>query len=345
MGTMESVYQDEPVIAEEQLTPEDQLRLQWRQQPGFIPFIRQKNVIDQNAAAISYAGRAGLIGWLTPFMFALQGLVLISGFASLLNWQLTRHTGRIQEQIAAFEENAQSELRRQEIFIAATQAEITRISNSQHAVFNLRMSARPLSREEALRELNSSLAESQRSEEQYKQSAAEQESKLKARQSALAIANSGTPLVFSLALMLAGVLVGRGVPRDFARSRQVRRSKDLYLYFATAEGLWPNLVLILFLHIALSRSAYGLSETFARVGPLFWIVFFAGFYFLLLRYFVAVARAMYQALEIRPASNDWSPENRMLLRVHNSFFLVFAGFEAGFLALCYGFYLAQWHLG
>jgi len=30
---MESVYQDEPVIAEQQLTPEDQLRLQWQQQP------------------------------------------------------------------------------------------------------------------------------------------------------------------------------------------------------------------------------------------------------------------------------------------------------------------------
>jgi hypothetical protein len=342
---MESVYQDEQVFAEEQLTPEEQLRLQWRQQPGFIPFIRQKNVIDQNAGLVSHAGRAGLIGWIPPLKFALQGLALISLVASLVNWQLTRHAGTMEDQIVALQENAQSEIRRQEIFIAATEAEITRIGNSAHSIFNLRMSPAPLSREEALRQLNSSLAESQRSEEQYKANVAAQERRLRARQCAFVLANSGTPLIFSLALALAAALVGRGVQKDYARARQARRSKDFYLYFATAEGLWPNLVLLVFLHLALSRSAYGVSDTFARVGPLFWVVFCAGFYFLLLRYFVAVARDMYQALEIRPSSSDWSPENRVLLRVHNSFLAAFAGLEAGFLALCYGVYLAQRSLG
>jgi len=338
---MESVYQDEIVVAEQQLTPEDQLRLQWREQPGFIPFIRQKNVIDQNAELAPYAGRAGLIGWIPPLAFAFQGLVLISLVASLLNWQLTRHAGRMQEQIVALHENVQVEIKRQEGIIAATQAEITRISNSPHSIFNLRMSRAPLSREEALRQLNSSLAESQRSEEQYKDSVTAQESKLRARQSALAVANSGTPLIFSLALVLAAGLVGRGVPRDFARARQGRRSKEFYLYFATAEGLWPNLVLLVFLHIALSRSAYGLSQTFESAGPLFWVVFFAGFYFLLLRYFIAVARDMCQALEIRPSSGDWSLNNRMLLRVHHSFFVVFAAMEAAFLGLCCAIDLGQ----
>ncbi|HEY6972052.1 MAG TPA: hypothetical protein VJA94_22765, partial [Candidatus Angelobacter sp.] len=63
----------------------------------------------------------------------------------------------------------------------------------------------------------------------------------------------------------------------------------------------------------------------------------------LLRYFVAVTRDMYKALEIRPSSSEWSPENRMLRRVHNSFLVAFAGLEAGFLGLCYAFYLAQRH--
>jgi hypothetical protein len=31
----------------------------------------------------------------------------------------------------------------------------------------------------------------------------------------------------------------------------------------------------------------------------------------------------------------------MLLRIHNSFFVVFAGMEAAFLVLCYGVYLLQ----
>jgi hypothetical protein len=46
---MESVFQDDVVVSEVQLTPHDQIRLQWQQQPGFTVFLRQKNVIDQNA--------------------------------------------------------------------------------------------------------------------------------------------------------------------------------------------------------------------------------------------------------------------------------------------------------
>jgi hypothetical protein len=338
---MESVYQDEAVVAEPQLTPQDQLRLQWQQQPGFIPFVRQKNVIDQNAELLPYAGTSALPGWIPPLAFALQGLVLLSMVISLVNWQLTRHAGALEEQITALQTNAQAEIKRQEGIIAATQAEIARISNSPHSTFNLRMSAIPLNREQALGELNASLRESQRSEEQYKESVAAQEHKLRARQSALAIANSGTPLIFSLALVLAAGLVGKGAQRDFSRSRQARRIKDFYLYFATAEGLWPNLVLLVFLHVALSRSAYGLSGTFQSVGPLFWLVFCAGVYFLLLRYFVVVARDMYHALQLRQPAGEWSTENRMLLHVHNSFFVVFAGMEAAFLALCYGLYLLR----
>lgn len=338
---MESVYQDEVVVAETQLTPQDQLRLQWQQQPGFIPFVRQKNVIDQNAELVPYVGTAALHGWIPPLTFALQGLVLLSVLASLVNWQLTRHAGALEEQITALQTNAHAEIKRQEGIIAATEAEITRISNSPHTSFNLRMSAAPLNRDQALRELNASLAESQRWEEQYKQSAAAQEHKLHARQSALAIANSGTPLIFSLALVLAAALIGKGAQKDFSRARQARRIKDFYLYFAAAEGLWPNLVLLVFLHAALSRSAYGLSSTFQSVGPLFWVVFCAGFYFLLLRYFVVVARDLYHAMQLRQPAVEWSPENRMLLRVHNSFFAVFAGMEAAFLVLCYGVYLLQ----
>jgi hypothetical protein len=340
--TMESVYQDEAVYSEpQQLTPEEQLRLQWRQQPGFIAFIRQKNVIDQNVELVPHAGTAGLIGWIPPLAFALQGLVLISFIATVVNWQLTRHAGKMEEQIVALQAGAQAEINRQEIIIAATQAEIARISSSPHSVFKLHISPAPLSREEALRQLNNALADSERSEDQYKQSVAAQEHRLRARQSALAIANSGTPAIFSLALVLAAGLVGKGVQKDFLRIRQGRRAKDFYLYFATAEGLWANLVLLTLLHVVFSRSAYGLSDTFDRVGPLFWVVFCAAFYFLLLRLFAAIARDVYRALEIRIPDGEWSVENRMLLRIHNSFFLVFAAVEAGFLALCYALYLAQ----
>ncbi len=97
----------------------------------------------------------------------------------------------------------------------------------------------------------------------------------------------------------------------------------------------------MFLHIALSRNAYGFNELFASVGPLFWVVFSIGFYFLLLRYFVMVARDLYRAMQVRGPANEWGFNNRVLFRIHNSFVLVFVGLEAIFLALCYAFYITQ----
>ncbi len=98
---MESVYQDAAEVSEVELTPQDQLRLQWQQQPGVIALLRQKNVIDQNAELLPYAAVAGLPGWISPGMFALQGLVLIAFIAAGLNWLMTRHSGKLEEEIIA----------------------------------------------------------------------------------------------------------------------------------------------------------------------------------------------------------------------------------------------------
>ncbi|HEX4606058.1 MAG TPA: hypothetical protein VH724_18805, partial [Candidatus Angelobacter sp.] len=303
-STMESVYQDAEVVSEAQLTPQDQLRTQWRQQPGPIPFVRQKNVIDQNAELVPFAAAAGLPGWITPGLFALQGLVLIAAILSALNWQMTRHSGRLEDEIATLQANVQTEVKRQEEIIAATQAEIKRISTSAKDSFKVRFSAAPLGRAEALALLNDSLQATQKSEDQYKQKMAAEEHELRARQSALAVANSGSPLIFSLALLMAAGLFSQGAQKDFSRNRHARRLADFYLYFATTEGVWPNLVLLAFLHVALSGNAYGLSGLFLSVGPLFWVVFWLGFYFLLLRYFVMVARELYRAMQVRLPANE-----------------------------------------
>ena len=263
-------------------------------------------------------------------LFALQGLVLIAAVLSLTNWQITRHAGTLEDEIVALQANAQVEIKRQQEIISATEAEISRISSSAKASFKLHLSAAPLTREQALQVLNSSLQESHRSEDQYKERISAQEQELRARQSALAVANSGTPLIFSLALVLAAGLFASGAQRDFSRTKLGRRFKDYYLYFATTEGLWPTLVLLAFLHIALSRSACGLNGVFASVGPLFWAVFLLGFYFLLLRYFVMVSRKIYKVAPLRPPANDWGFDNRILLRINTSFLLVFAAMETVF---------------
>ena len=340
---MESVYQGEAEVSEVQLTPQEQLRLQWQQQPGAIPLLRQKNVIDQNAELVPFAAVAGLRGWISPGMFALQGLVLIAFIAAGLNWLTTRHSGKLEEEITALHASSQAEIKRQEQIISATQAEIRRISASHNSSFNLHMSASPLSREQALAALNNSLEESRSSEEQYKGNIAAQERKLRARQSAMAIVNSGSPFIFSLALFLAAGVFSQGAQREFPRNRHARNLADYYLYFMTAQGLWPNLVLLGFLFVAFSGSDYGLSELFSSVGPLFWVVFWIGFYGLLLHFFVMTARGLYRAMQAHSPVREWSFDNRLLISIHNSFFMVFAGLEAVFLVLCYAFYFLQSH--
>jgi hypothetical protein len=343
---LEEVYQ--PVAPEETLAPEpeestplDQLRLQWDQQPGAIPLLKQKNVIDSHPELLPYAGIASLKGWLWPYAFAFQGLIIAAMLASLLNWYITHDSGRLHEEIARLQASRQEEIKRQQGVMDATEAEINRISRSPRETFNLRMANRVITRDEALGELNATLADTRKSADEYKKQMALRERELRARQNALAVARSGAPLVFSLALLLAAGGVRRSVQRDYSRNRLARNSGDFFLYFATSEGLLLNLVFIALAHFALSGGEYGLAGVFESVGPLFWALFWIGFYALVLRYFVGIARGMNKALQLRLPASEWSPENGMLLRIHNNFLTVFAVLEGTFLAACYLFYHAD----
>ncbi len=338
---MEPLHQDETIAPELEASPIDQLKQQWNQQPGAIPFLKQKNTIDQNVELLPYAGVAAIQGWIPPRLFALQGLVLVAVVLSFLNWYMTRDAGKLHDNIVAMQATVQAEVKRQEDIIDATQAEIKRISSSPKTTFNLHLSQTPLTREEALQELNSSLDESRKSEQQYKDRMAVREKDLRAKQRAQAIADSGAPIVFSLALVLAAGLFGRFAQQSYARSRQVRHAGDYYLYCATTEGLFPNLVLLGFLHVALSGDTYGLGGLFGSVGPLFWVVFWISFYFLLLRYFVMVSRGVYKAMQIRPPGKEWGLENQVLVLIHNSFLVTFVVLELAYLGLCYVLYLVQ----
>jgi hypothetical protein len=331
--------QNEEVFEPRELGPAEQLQQQWKQQPGFIAFVRQKNVIDQNAELLAYTGSIYLPGWASPWAFAIQGLVVIAVLLSLFNWLETRHRGKLEDEIAAVEASVGSEAARQQGIIDASRLEGNRIMrSSKPSVWR----GLAVSRDEALQQVRSTEEDARRSLEQFKEQAATREHDLRALQQGQAIANSGTPVIFSLALVLAAGLVASGVQRDFPRNN-VRAAGDDYLYLATAYGFWPNLVLLIFLHYALSGAAYGVTGIARLAGPLFWIVFWLGFYFLLVRYFVVVARDMYKALQIRQLSEDWSLENRMLLRIHNSFWVAFGVMEAAFLSVTYLFYVATRH--
>lgn len=339
---LENVYQDESAIAEpEELSPVDQLRLQWTQQPGPIPLIKQKNVIERCPELLSYVGMASLKGWSWPYSFAFQGLVIAAIAASLLNWFIIRDRGPLHDQIVQLQASTQAEIQRQQGIADATDAEISRISHSRRETFTLHMSPTPLTREEALAQLNASLADSRSSLEQYKQRMNKQERDLRAAEAALALARSGAPLMFCLALLLCAGGVRRSLQNDYSRNRLARNSGDFFLYFATSEGLLLNLVLLVLAHFALSGGNYGLSDFFESLGPLFRIIFWIGFYALVLRYFIGIARGMYKAMQLRVPPKEWSSSNRILLRIHNNFLPVFAVLELTFLAACYLLYHAD----
>lgn len=337
---LETELQNEQVFAEQpELTPVDQLRQQWIQQPGFTPLIKQKNVIDQNAALLPYAGITSLPGWNWPWVFAFKGLVIAAIIFSGFNWLATRHSGKLEDDIARLQQNLQTETDRQQGIMDATDAEIQRISDSPKNTFTLHMANHPLGREEALAELNASLDDTRASLQQYRERAALRERDLRAREGVLAIAESGTPLVFGLGLVLAAGSVRRGVQRSYSRNRHARNSGDLYLYFATGEGMALNLVFLAFLHFGLSSSAWGLSSFSQTVGPVFWVVYWAGFYLLLLWYFSAIASDLYAALQLRAPANRWGFDNKLLIKVHNSVLLTFAQLEIPFLVACYVLYV------
>jgi hypothetical protein len=339
---LESVYHDESVIAEpEQLSPVDQLRLQWTQQPGPIPLIKQKNVIERCPELLSYAGMASLKSWSWPYAFALQGLVIAAVAACLLNWYIIRDRGPLHDQIVQLQASTQAEIQRQQGISDATEAEISRISHSRNEVFTLHMSPTPLTRGQALAQLNASLADSQSSLQQFKDRMEKRERQLRAAEHALALARSGAPLMFTLALLLCAGNVRRSLQVDYPRNRLARNSGDFFLYFATSEGLLLNLVLLVFANFALSGGNYGLSEFFESVGPLFRVIFWTGFYLLVLRYFIGIARGMYKAMQLRVPANEWSSSNRILFRIHNNFLPVFAVLELTFLAACYLLYHAD----
>ena len=275
MNMAEAAFNDGTLFAEPQeqpLSPVDQLRSQWNQQPGFA-LVRQKHVIDHNPTLLPYVGAARLPGWSWPYGFAFQGLVLVAVFASFFNWYLTHSTGPIFDEIVANHVNTQVEVQREQGIIDATQAEIRRITKSPKETFNLHMSETVLTRAQALQQLNASLEDSRKSVEQFKQQMKDKETELRATQNAVAIASSGTPFFFTVALVLAAGGIRRGVQKDYPRGKYVRNAADLYLYFATSEGIFFNLVFLAFLHFGLSGASYGMSDFFQRVGPLVWVFF------------------------------------------------------------------------
>jgi hypothetical protein len=90
---------------------------------------------------------------------------------------------------------------------------------------------------------------------------------------------------------------------------------------------------VVILNLALSRSAYGLAGIFEAVGPIGQGIFWLAVYALLLYWFLIVAKDLYKTMQLPSPASYGTPENKLLLYMHNSFWLVFAAFETALLLL------------
>ncbi len=337
----ETVFQPEENLREQEieLSPAELLQHEWGQYPG-PPLLKQKALLDRHPDLVGYAGMAAMPGWSWPYAFSLQILLAVAVVASLFNWFMTREAGNLHEDLVQMQSATETEIGRQQAVLDATQAEISRISHSRADVFHLKMSPEPLSREQALAQLNATLDDTTKSVDEFKQRMQQKEKDLRAAQNARAVALSGIPLFFSLALVLSAGGVRRGIQHDFSRAKFARHSGDFFLYFAGSEGIYLNLVFLFLFHFVLSGASWGMAGLLESLGPVFTVALAVGLYALLLYYFVTVSRRMYAALQLRVPLNEWSPENKVLLRIHNSFLLTFIELEAIFLSGCYFFYHA-----
>ncbi|HYX51859.1 MAG TPA: hypothetical protein VE783_00290, partial [Candidatus Limnocylindrales bacterium] len=273
----ETIFQPEEQLADQELelSPAELLQHEWPQYPG-PPLLKQKAVLDRHPDLVGYAGMASMPGWSWPYAFALQILVAVAVVASLFNWFITRDAGKLHEELVQMQAATDAELDRQQGILDATQAEISRISHSSASVFHLKMSPEPLSREQALAQLNTTLADTKKTFTEFKQRMQQKEKELRAAQNAKAVALSGVPLFFSLALVLCAGSVQRGIQRDYSRAKFARHSGDFFLYFASTQGLLLNLAFLFLLHFGLSAASWGFADLMESLGPVFWVALSLG---------------------------------------------------------------------
>lgn len=322
-------------------SPIDRFKEQWEKQPGALPFLRQVSVINQNPQSLQYAGMATLKGWTEPLMFAFQGLILVSLLLSMMNWLITRDRGKQAEGIAVLQRDLDAEMRRQEGVVQATQVDIERIRRSyKKKEFVVAGSPVPLGKDEALQRHYALIDETRKLEQKYQERNEAKQHELHAQGDALALAYSGTPLVFSLALVFAAWLVGRGIQKEYGKFKLARHADNFYLYFLVSRGILINCGLVAVLHLWLSADAYGMGSDSPSTGPLLSILLLLAVFGVIGYYFYIVSKDLYKAMQIPAPASYYGPGNKILVHLH-SFWTVFVVFEAGLIGLSWGCYLLE----
>lgn len=325
-------------------SPIDRLREQWKAEKTSLGFVRQIKLLRQKPELVQYAELARLPGWTPALIFALQGILVIAVLLSAANWMLTKDRCRQADEIVALKADVETEMKRLDGVVAAARWEISRVKKSfKTAGFTVATSGPTLTKEAALQRLDDLIQQTQSAGQEYKTQAEIKEKQLRAQGDALTLARSGTPLVFALALIFAAQLFRRSAYSSYSLYKLARQADEFYLYYLVGQALWMICALIVLLHLGLSSYALGLGGMADAIGPIGAIVFWLAVYALLLFMFFSISKDLYKAMQIRAPRDLADITNKLLLKMHNSFWMVFAAFETGLLALCYVTYFIAMH--
>jgi hypothetical protein len=324
-------------------SPIDRLRERWTAQQDPVSLLRQIKLLQQNPELVQYAELASLRGWTQPLLFAAQGILLVAVLLSGANWMMTKDHGKQAEDIAVVKADVVTEMKRLDGVIEAAQWEASRIKKSAKSSGFTVAGVAGLEKEDALQRLDALSAEARKSEDDYKAKAAVKEKQLHAEGDALALANSGTPIIFSLALIFAAQLFRRAAYNSYPQYKLIRNADDFYLYYLVSSGWWVNLSIVFLLNLVLSGQAHGMGHLIEGLGIVGAVVFWLGVYALLICGFYKVSKDLYKAMQIPAPRNLADFGNKLLLGMNSSFLVVFTAFEVVFLLLCYGVYFVGMH--
>ena len=322
-------------------SPIDRFKEEWPKLSASTVFSRQRKFLLQNPDLVQYAELARVNGWKQPLMFALQGLLLAAFLLSVFSWLITRDEGKSADDIAKVQADLESQLRTEQGVMDSAQFEIKRIEKSRKTSGFTVATSSDLTKEEALRQLNAQIDEAHKGQDEDKLKAELRIQNLHAAGDRFALLASGTAVIFSLSLIFAAPLFHIAMRKQYGKYKLTAQSDGYYLYYVVSRGLWLNLAVVIVLNLGLSGSAYGLGSLTEAIGPIgkitFWLALYAG----LLYWFFAVSKDLHKSMQLPRLKDYTGMENKVLLHIHNSFWITFAAFEATLALLAYGVYLLE----
>lgn len=318
-------------------SPIDRFKEEWGRPPDGMSFFHQRRFMLQNPDLVQYAEFAGPKAWIQPLTFATLALLLTAFVLSGLGWLVARDQGSRADEILGVRAELESQLRTEQAVVDASEFEMRRVEKSRSDSRFTVATSTNLSKAEAKRQLTALAEEAHKLQADYKLRAELKIQNLRAAEDGSALMAAGTPVIFSLALVLAAPIFRQNIQKRFGSYKLASQADDYYLYFVAGRGLWMNCIVVAALNLVLADNSYGLNG----IGPVGKSLFCLVIYVFFFHWILTSSKDLYAAMQLPRPSVYQRFDNKVLLDIHSSFVSTFIVFEAVLGALAYGVYLVE----